>query len=887
MVIIRTLVFLLVLAMPAWSATFYFADDGNDGGNCTDINAPCKTLSKANGLSWAAGNKFLFKCGDTFRGTGNGALSAGGNGASGNPITISHYGTCPDMDSYPVLTQSTLLVGGWTSHATNIWKRTISSYAAGEGPGPNVFFNRVRPAWREDHDSGCPGSMTRPLEICYSSARTTLYVRTTAGNPNNLNAPGVEIMTSGGTMVKLDRDWIVWDGVNIKQVSNHLGMDGSVGNIIIKNSQFTDSCYRDKLGLGKGGNFGCWSVRTYQNVSSNKFITFDNNYIRGCGRDCIDIDRGLPDGEIRITNNTWHAGYNHGAFNLAKDTDPDKSIEGPGARATGLILIQGNTVYDTCGMIGFGDGDDGSFSNLRIIGNTLHSDAPYPPVADPPDYQVKEDPPGSTRQCQGPNPSINTVGNDSGANTIYVANNIIYNVSMGMRFKGSGPHNLKIYNNTIYDTSPTGGIWLQEEISGEIKNNAFILNDDSSLSASPGGSIQCEPKAGGSSTCDKMRIDYNYFLVNNSSNYVGKWMGSGQQTLAGMRSNFPTQWGANNIVANYGSNPTLFVNAGAGNFTPAANSPLINKGVNVGIAFVGSAPDIGAIESGAPPEPPPEGNPPSVLSARVEALTPSTLTVLFAADTLPMLPATNCHAGWSLSGATGTITGCTRTATNTFTFTLSAAMVVTDIPFLSYNPATGATTDSTSPTPLELETLTDYSVANLAGNSLVTAGNISATTGTFAAGREATKLFDGDITNEAGTAGNGGTLQFSVTNDLGTVKPIGLTRLYGDNALSWQCSTYTIEYATDNPCTTWCTARLALPCNGNQWWEQSLEEINTRCLRLTVNGPAAGVQAREWAVYEGTDDPEEPPPPPPPPPPMEELPVPSVIGTSVTGTEVR
>jgi len=210
-------------------------------------------------------------------------------------------------------------------------------------------------------------------------------------------------------------------------------------------------------------------------------------------------------------------------------------------------------------------------------------------------------------------------------------------------------------------------------------------------------------------------------------------------------------------------------------------------------------------------------------------------------------------------------------------------MVVTDIPFLSYNPATGATTDSTSPTPLELETLTNYSVANLSGNSLVTAGNISATTGTFAADREATKLFDGDTTNEAGSAGNGGTLQFSVTNDLGIVTPIGLTKLYGDNALSWQCSTYTIEYATDSPCTSWCTARLALPCNGNQWWEQSLEEVNTRCLRLTVNGPAAGVQAREWAVYEGTDDPEEPPPPPPPPPPE----IPSIIGVSVSGAQVK
>lgn len=47
----------------------------------------------------------------------------------------------------------------------------------------------------------------------------------------------------------------------------------------------------------------------------------------------------------------------------------------------------------------------------------------------------------------------------------------------------------------------------------------------------------------------------------------------------------------NNII----SNP-LFVNVGVGDYHLQSSSPVINKGINVGLPYSGSAPDLGAYE---------------------------------------------------------------------------------------------------------------------------------------------------------------------------------------------------------------------------------------------------------------------------------------------------
>jgi hypothetical protein len=75
-------------------ATYYIDPiDGSDSNAGTSEGAPWATIGKITTASaWVAGNTFLLRRGRTF----TEAMIFGGNGAAGNPITVSYYGTATD-----------------------------------------------------------------------------------------------------------------------------------------------------------------------------------------------------------------------------------------------------------------------------------------------------------------------------------------------------------------------------------------------------------------------------------------------------------------------------------------------------------------------------------------------------------------------------------------------------------------------------------------------------------------------------------------------------------------------------------------------------------------------------------------------------------------------
>jgi hypothetical protein len=133
-----------------------------------------------------------------------------------------------------------------------------------------------------------------------------------------------------------------------------------------------------------------------------------------------------------------------------------------------------------------------------------------------------------------------------------------------------------------------------------------------------------------------------------------------------------------------------FVDESAGNYNLMTNSPAINAGVEVGLPYVGSAPDIGAIDTGT-------GVAPMLISAKRDSVSSTLVTVLFT-EPLNAATATNL-SDYSINYGV-TVTG--ATVTNLTTVLLTTTPITSGGPYI----------------------LTVNSVQNPAGNQIATNSTI-------------------------------------------------------------------------------------------------------------------------------------------------------------------
>lgn len=145
-----------------------------------------------------------------------------------------------------------------------------------------------------------------------------------------------------------------------------------------------------------------------------------------------------------------------------------------------------------------------------------------------------------------------------------------------LRSQVSGLHNVKFYNNTIQLSGTTTinviGLHAGKSDNVEIKNNLFI-DANTSYSYWPNPLIFME----GGATMSGLRVTHNLFQKMPVGNISG---GSYSNNLT-----------IDPQITKSGVLPAPY-------FVPKTGSPLINAGTNVGLPFQGSAPDIGAYETG-------------------------------------------------------------------------------------------------------------------------------------------------------------------------------------------------------------------------------------------------------------------------------------------------
>jgi hypothetical protein len=137
-------------------------------------------------------------------------------------------------------------------------------------------------------------------------------------------------------------------------------------------------------------------------------------------------------------------------------------------------------------------------------------------------------------------------------------NNLFYNIGSVLYFKGTTE--LKFYNNTVYMNNGSNALQLADTaLNANIRNNIFSIS---------GSRVPITTDAG---SLSRLIMDYNCYQNRNGT---------------------VTNTDAHSIVAD-----PLFVNVNSADYHLQSSSPCINAGIDLGIPFIGSKPDMGAYET--------------------------------------------------------------------------------------------------------------------------------------------------------------------------------------------------------------------------------------------------------------------------------------------------
>lgn len=142
----------------------------------------------------------------------------------------------------------------------------------------------------------------------------------------------------------------------------------------------------------------------------------------------------------------------------------------------------------------------------------------------------------------------------------------------------------RVYNN-VFHNSDLAGIRLDDVDETSVVNNIIALNDEEGITGN---------------AADSSSVSHNLF-------------------------HFRHDW-QEPVGTHYVTGDPLFVDPASGDFHLQASSPAINHGLDVGLPYAGSAPDIGAYEFGLVSPTPTSTRPPPATATLISTPTPSGLT---------------------------------------------------------------------------------------------------------------------------------------------------------------------------------------------------------------------------------------------------------------------
>lgn len=361
------MVFFCLTSLVSYATDYYVSSAGNDSATGLSSSTPWQSISKVNSVfsGLNPGDRVLFRRGDYFYGS----LQISRSGASGNPITISVYGT----GASPVISGFTT-ISGWNSYGSGIYSRTVSCQSR-----PNIVtVNDVNTPIGRWPNTGF-------LTIDSHSSNTSI---TDSEMPSSPDWTGAEVVIRKAP-------WI-WDRNNITDHSGTTlyyatGSDYQPGNgngYFIQNSirtldqqgewYYDGSTFYMYFGSADPDNYvvKVSSIDQIASLLGRNYITFDNLTFEGANLYAVQISNSdyvtVQNCNIRFTGNTAIYGPWNG-------TSPDCKIlnntisnsNNIGIRLMGdhtNAVVSGNKVSASGLIIGMGLSGDGTYMGVTVNG---------------------------------------------------------------------------------------------------------------------------------------------------------------------------------------------------------------------------------------------------------------------------------------------------------------------------------------------------------------------------------------------------------------------------------------------------------------------------------------------------------------------------------------
>ena len=373
--------FFCSISIIASATDYYVSSSGDDSADGLSPSTPWQTITKVNSelSKITAGDKILFKRGETFQGT----LTVSQSGTAGNPIVFDAYGSGAE----PVISGFTS-INGWTSEGGGIYSKSITCQSA-----PNILTlddkNVARGRW--------PNAGWMIIDSFTGS--TSIY---DAALPSLPDWDGAEVIVrtaqclvdrsiiqshSGQTLTftPITQDPVVGSGYFIQNHRSALDVYGewcytngtiymyfgseNPSNHIVKVSvmdKLVDINFKNYITFKnihfEGGNFS--NVCFY----NSDFITIQNCIVEKGGRYGI-FGRSGSD-NVKIENNRVTHNNNIGIY-FEWDACVNTNIRNNTVSYSGYLLGMGLSGYDSyCGIISSGTNSITSYNKVENTGYT-------------------------------------------------------------------------------------------------------------------------------------------------------------------------------------------------------------------------------------------------------------------------------------------------------------------------------------------------------------------------------------------------------------------------------------------------------------------------------------------------------------------------------------
>ncbi|WP_296700207.1 Ig-like domain-containing protein [Algoriphagus sp.] len=385
--LIKKVLLIIVLSVVSTSylkaTDYYFSsstgDDNRSATQAQNSSTPWRSIDKLNAFAdqLKAGDRILFKSGDTFYGT----ILISRGGSSGNPITYTSYGT----GAKPVIT-SMLRVSNWVSRGNGTYEASLSNMDAG-----NVQILAVNNQIREV--GRYPNTGT---------ANEGFLTVTSVNNSLSIQGANMPANFVGGEIVIRKNDWITDRheisynaGSTISFLSNpetgytpKSGFGYFVQNHLNTLDQFGEWAYSKSnkriYGYFGGQNPNSLNVQVATRdylVKTNRYIqnlTFNNLNLTGANADLFNIQNSA---NVQITNCELNFAGQNGIYS---HTTPDLIIRSNTFNyslsggiflpfGTPRVIIQDNVVSNTMPFQGMANSSDLKGVAIYIAGDANNS----------------------------------------------------------------------------------------------------------------------------------------------------------------------------------------------------------------------------------------------------------------------------------------------------------------------------------------------------------------------------------------------------------------------------------------------------------------------------------------------------------------------------------